>query len=356
MKTTAPKEVGILLIAAALGLIAGVVAAMFGAGFGWALLVAGVVTVIVAYAVWKGRQGPAATRTVEPRAAGRSTNAPATGAAASHATGATAAGPQGAGADTSDHARQGEGTAPTQVDAREDEAHEVDAVPAPGAKGAASVETAEAQTSPVGPAPSTEPSVAPDAAADPGSKGASEVMARPEPKATGPSPDSAMSDPGAPGTSEVEAQPKPVPASVSTASGAAVPITAATPSDAATPPNATPTPGGERPSDPAEMGEGTATDDAAKPETLGAPRNGTADDLKRIKGVGPKLESALNDLGIYHFDQMAGWSDAELAWVDDNLVGFRGRASRDAWVDQAKALFNATEAGASTPAVTDDRS
>ncbi|MEO1239337.1 MAG: NADH-quinone oxidoreductase subunit NuoE [Pseudomonadota bacterium] len=73
-----------------------------------------------------------------------------------------------------------------------------------------------------------------------------------------------------------------------------------------------------------------------RPDALAAPRGGTADDLKQIKGVGPKLEKLLHSLGIYHFDQIAAWTDRELAWIDDNLEGFKGRASRDAWVAQAK--------------------
>ncbi|MCP4997285.1 MAG: ATP-binding cassette domain-containing protein [Hyphomicrobiales bacterium] len=61
------------------------------------------------------------------------------------------------------------------------------------------------------------------------------------------------------------------------------------------------------------------------------------DDLKRISGVGPKLEDVLNGLGIYKFDQVAQWKKAELDWVDDHLK-FKGRIERDGWVKQAKAL------------------
>ncbi|MCV2869785.1 NADH-quinone oxidoreductase subunit E [Defluviimonas sp. WL0002] len=75
-----------------------------------------------------------------------------------------------------------------------------------------------------------------------------------------------------------------------------------------------------------------------KPAGLTAARAGGADDLKRIKGVGPKLEALLNRLGYYHFDQIAAWSPAEVAWVDENLEGFKGRVSRDGWVEQARAL------------------
>jgi NADH-quinone oxidoreductase subunit E len=73
------------------------------------------------------------------------------------------------------------------------------------------------------------------------------------------------------------------------------------------------------------------------PETLGAAREGGADDLKKIKGVGPKLEETLNALGFYHFDQIAKWTEAEIAWVDNRLK-FKGRIQRDGWIDQAKTL------------------
>jgi NADH-quinone oxidoreductase subunit E len=81
-----------------------------------------------------------------------------------------------------------------------------------------------------------------------------------------------------------------------------------------------------------------ATVAAKKPRTMKAPRKAGADDLKMIKGVGPKLEKLLNTLGFYHFDQIAKWSAEELSWVDDNLEGFKGRASRDEWVSQASTL------------------
>ncbi|GGE31417.1 hypothetical protein GCM10011360_19200 [Primorskyibacter flagellatus] len=82
----------------------------------------------------------------------------------------------------------------------------------------------------------------------------------------------------------------------------------------------------------ADAGEGT------RPSGLTAPRDGGADDLKKIKGVGPKLEIMLNEMGFYHFDQIAGWSADEIAWVDQNLKGFKGRATRDSWIDQAATL------------------
>jgi large subunit ribosomal protein L21 len=63
-------------------------------------------------------------------------------------------------------------------------------------------------------------------------------------------------------------------------------------------------------------------------------RGGQADDLKRISGVGPKLEGVLHDNGVFHFDQIAAWNDAEIAYMDDQL-SFKGRIARDNWIEQA---------------------
>lgn len=82
------------------------------------------------------------------------------------------------------------------------------------------------------------------------------------------------------------------------------------------------------------------TGEASKPEGISEPRGGKADDLKKINGVGPAMEKLLNSLGYFHFDQVAAWTPAEAAWVDDNLEGFKGRASRDNWISQAKSLTN----------------
>lgn len=82
----------------------------------------------------------------------------------------------------------------------------------------------------------------------------------------------------------------------------------------------------------------TKAEMGTRPTALAGPRGGSADDLTRIKGVGPKLEVLCHELGFYHFDQIAGWSADEIAWVDANLKGFKGRVSRDNWVAQAKTL------------------
>lgn len=79
-------------------------------------------------------------------------------------------------------------------------------------------------------------------------------------------------------------------------------------------------------------------DAGTAPVRLDAPRDGQADDLKRIKGIGPRMEEMLHGLGFYHFDQVADWTPDEVAWVDANLDGFNGRVDRDDWVAQAKLL------------------
>ncbi len=81
-----------------------------------------------------------------------------------------------------------------------------------------------------------------------------------------------------------------------------------------------------------------ATGPQEQPKMMSAPREGGPDNLKQIKGVGPKLEDSLHEMGIYHFDQIAGWSAAEVAYMDANLRGFRGRVSRNDWIAQAKVL------------------
>jgi NADH-quinone oxidoreductase subunit E len=63
---------------------------------------------------------------------------------------------------------------------------------------------------------------------------------------------------------------------------------------------------------------------------------GQADDLKKIRGVGPKLETQLNAMGFFHFDQIAAWTEDESPGSMQNIEGFKGRATRDDWVGQAR--------------------
>ncbi|MEO1066007.1 MAG: hypothetical protein AAFW47_01380 [Pseudomonadota bacterium] len=90
---------------------------------------------------------------------------------------------------------------------------------------------------------------------------------------------------------------------------------------------------------PSDMADAAAKADAAgqRPKVLAAARGGNADDLKRIKGVGPKNEKAMNALGVYHFDQIASWSPDEASWMG-TYMAFPGRIEREDWIPQAKRL------------------
>jgi len=66
-------------------------------------------------------------------------------------------------------------------------------------------------------------------------------------------------------------------------------------------------------------------------------RGGKADDLKKISGVGPKLEGTLHANGVFHFDQIAEWSADDILHMDD-LLSFKGRIDRDNWIEQATAF------------------
>ncbi|VVT11499.1 helix-hairpin-helix domain-containing protein [Erythrobacter sp. EC-HK427] len=62
------------------------------------------------------------------------------------------------------------------------------------------------------------------------------------------------------------------------------------------------------------------------------------DDLRRIKGVGPKLVTLLAEQGVTSFAQIAAWSDADIDRIDATLGRFEGRIRRDDWVAQAQLL------------------
>ncbi|MDA8875607.1 hypothetical protein N9792_00205 [Planktomarina temperata] len=72
---------------------------------------------------------------------------------------------------------------------------------------------------------------------------------------------------------------------------------------------------------------------------LGFNLDDTPDDLRRIRGIGPKIEAQCHRLGIYSYAQIAAWTAEDIAHIDAQLRGFEGRASRDDWVSEAKALM-----------------
>jgi predicted flap endonuclease-1-like 5' DNA nuclease len=80
---------------------------------------------------------------------------------------------------------------------------------------------------------------------------------------------------------------------------------------------------------------------AAAMTAIGIPAAiGKADDLMQLKGVGPKLNTLLNSLGVSRFDQIAAWAAKEIGIVDGHLGSFKGRIVRDEWVEQADLLAN----------------
>jgi len=84
-----------------------------------------------------------------------------------------------------------------------------------------------------------------------------------------------------------------------------------------------------------------------KPIGIDAPFNDKADNLKLIKGIGAKNEKICNDLGVFHFTQIADWSSDEAAWVGHHMA-FPGRVEREHWIPQAKLLASGGDTDHST--------
>lgn len=80
---------------------------------------------------------------------------------------------------------------------------------------------------------------------------------------------------------------------------------------------------------------------AAKP----APTASIPDNLELIKGLGPKVNTLLKELGVTSFAQVAGWTAADVAEIDPKLGAFAGRITRDNWIDQAQLLSAGDIAG-----------
>lgn len=77
---------------------------------------------------------------------------------------------------------------------------------------------------------------------------------------------------------------------------------------------------------------------AAKPADVAGPAaSGRGDDLKKISGIGPRLEQVLNERGITRYTDIAALSKVAVKKLDGDL-GLEGRVIRDDWAGQAKAL------------------
>ena len=334
MKDTAPKEQGILVIAAVFGFIGGAVAYVV---YGWGLpssgLVALIVAVIVAVALWLGWREPkvrpmtAGVGPVAPLPAsdgGRRTPGPQpkTGPAADTTTTQAAAASSAAATASSATSSDASSAATTSADAA--------AAPAP---------TAEAGQGGTGGGSASAMSPAADGTARGATLKPSARLAGQEELA---SRKGSWKYDGKAGASEAEAQPGAAtgPEAHPGAAGASVADTAG---EAGAMHGESAAAIAAREDTPDADDDGPVEYAGEKPAMLSSPRDGGPDNLKEIKGVGPKLENTLNDMGVYHFDQIAGWSAQEIAWMDNNLKGFRGRVSRDGWTEQARILASGGE-------------
>lgn len=79
-----------------------------------------------------------------------------------------------------------------------------------------------------------------------------------------------------------------------------------------------------------------------KPLVLSAHRPSGKDNLKKIKGIDEKIEEDLNNLGIYHFDQISKWSSKNCDWIEAFLL-LPGCAKDNQWVEQARILETGKE-------------
>lgn len=95
----------------------------------------------------------------------------------------------------------------------------------------------------------------------------------------------------------------------------------------------------------AGLGEIVAAGAAEQVEQAGGTTENGADDLTRIKGIGPKLVALLGSIGITRYDQIAAWSEADIARIDPQLGAFQGRIHRDDWVGQCRYLAAGDVAG-----------
>ncbi|MGN8021959.1 hypothetical protein ACTJJ7_14745 [Phyllobacterium sp. 22229] len=82
-------------------------------------------------------------------------------------------------------------------------------------------------------------------------------------------------------------------------------------------------------------------DETHRPALLKNARRGKPDRLSDIEGIGNVIQTELYALGVFHFDQIAGWDVDQAAWVS-RAIGFPGRAHRENWMKQAAGLVKQT--------------
>lgn len=85
-----------------------------------------------------------------------------------------------------------------------------------------------------------------------------------------------------------------------------------------------------------------------QPASLDKPNNNKADNLTTINGIGHNIQLLLNDLGIFHFEQIANLSKENVIWLD-SFLRFKGRIDREEWIEQAKKLSAVNDSEKTTP-------
>ena len=127
---------------------------------------------------------------------------------------------------------------------------------------------------------------------------------------------------------------------------AAPPPSAPAPVAETPPPPTNAAPAAAIPEEPAAPAEPAPEPAAEAPPPAPAPTPAAkADNLQLLKGIGPKLAGLLNGLGVTSFQQIADWTDADIAAIDPQLGAFQGRIARDNLVDQASYLARGDKAG-----------
>ncbi len=152
------------------------------------------------------------------------------------------------------------------------------------------------------------------------------------------SPPAAARDP-APPSSRQAAEPETiVPVAAPTGLGGTGAVVAAA-ADEAEYERATPAPPPQEDSAPADVAPAVTPAEVLPEAPAETPGDAGEDtQLTRLKGVGPKLATRLNELGVTSIAQIAGWSESDIERIDPQLGRFEGRIRRDAWVEQARLL------------------
>jgi predicted flap endonuclease-1-like 5' DNA nuclease len=89
-----------------------------------------------------------------------------------------------------------------------------------------------------------------------------------------------------------------------------------------------------------EIASDVASDATDLLSVVGTASVDNADDLKAITGVGPVLETALNEIGIYTYEQISKMTKREYDIMDEMTGKSAGKAEKDDWAGQAKELMN----------------